>query len=102
MSDRKKILVQLDTDPQPSVFDRVVAVDAGVDFLFTQHSVKPDQVQGLVHGAIFTRHPRDLAHTAIFIGGGDVILGEAVLKAVRESLLPKSGLSVSVLLDSNG
>ena len=25
----KKILIQLDSDPQPSVFDRVVAIDAG-------------------------------------------------------------------------
>ena len=31
---KPKILVQLDTDPQPSVFDGVVAVDAGVDQLF--------------------------------------------------------------------
>ena len=29
MSDKRKILIQLDTDAQPSVFDRVVAVDAG-------------------------------------------------------------------------
>src|SRR5437764_1129023 len=29
MSDKSTILLQLDTDPQPSVFARVVAVDAG-------------------------------------------------------------------------
>ena len=28
---KPKILIQLDTDPQPSVFDGVVAVDAGVE-----------------------------------------------------------------------
>ena len=28
---RPSILIQLDVDPQPSVFDGVVAVDAGVD-----------------------------------------------------------------------
>src|SRR5213076_742234 len=72
MSDKRKILLQLDTDAQPSVFDRVVAVDAGVDFLFTHHGVKPDQVQGLVHGSIFTRHPRDLKSTAVFVGGSDL------------------------------
>ena len=32
MSDKRTILLQLDTDPQPSVFDHVVAVaDQGVD-----------------------------------------------------------------------
>jgi methylenetetrahydrofolate/methylenetetrahydromethanopterin dehydrogenase (NADP+) len=102
MSDKKKILIQLDTDAQPSVFDRVVAVDAGVDFLFTHHGVKPDQVQGLVHGAIFTRGPNSLKSTAIFIGGSDVVAGEAILAAVRNSFVPQYGLSVSVMLDSNG
>src|SRR6476661_10780119 len=100
--DKKKILIQLDTDAQPSVFDRVVAVDSGVDFLFTHHGVKPDQVQGLVHGAIFTRHSRDLKSTAVFIGGSDVTAGEAVLAAVMKSLIPQYGMTVSVMLDSNG
>jgi methylenetetrahydrofolate/methylenetetrahydromethanopterin dehydrogenase (NADP+) len=102
MSDKKTILVQLDTDPQASVFDRVVAVDAGVDVLFAHHGVKPDQVQALVHGAIFTRGPRDLKRTAVFVGGSDVAAGEAVLAAVRNSLVPQYGLTVSVMLDSNG
>jgi hypothetical protein len=102
MSDKRKILVQLDTDPQPSVFDRVVAVDSGVDFLFTHHGVKPDQVQALVHGAIFTRGAKDLRSTAVFVGGSDVGAGEAVLHAVRKSFVPQYGLTVSVMLDSNG
>ena len=34
-----KILVCLDTDPQPSVFDAVVAVDAGVDQLLRHGGV---------------------------------------------------------------
>ena len=102
MSDKRKILVQFDTDPQASVFDRVVAVDAGIDFLFAHHAVKPDQVPGLVHGAIFTRHARDLKATAVFIGGSDVVAGEAILAAVRNSFVPQYGWTVSVMLDSNG
>jgi hypothetical protein len=102
MSEKRKILIQLDTDPHPSVFDRVVAVDAGADHIFSYGLVKPEQVRGLVHGAIFTRGPKDLHHTAIFIGGSDVAAGEAVLAAVCKSVLPAWGLQVSVLLDSNG
>lgn len=102
MSDKRRILVQLDSDAQASVFDRVVAVDAGVDFLFTHHGVTPVQVQGLVHGAIFTRGSKDLKSTAIFVGGSDVAAGEALLAEVRKSLIPQYGLSVSVMLDSNG
>ncbi|MCU0704992.1 MAG: methylenetetrahydromethanopterin dehydrogenase [Fimbriiglobus sp.] len=100
--DKPTILIQLDTDPQPSAFDRVVAIDAGVQHLFSYGGVTPDAVMPLVHGCIFTRGPKDLAKTAIFIGGSDVTAGETLLAEVRKHLLPLFGLSVSVMLDSNG
>lgn len=102
MSDKPTVLVQLDTDALPSVFDRVVAVDAGVQHLFSYGGVTPAQVMPLVHGCIFTRGPKDLHRTAIFVGGSDVAAGEAVLAEVRRHLLPQYGLSVSLMLDSNG
>src|SRR5206468_2289073 len=100
--DKPKILVQLDTDPLPSVFDRVVAVDAGADHVFAYGGVTPERVRDLVHGCIFTRGPKDLHRTAIFIGGSDVAAGEKLLGEVKKALLPQFGLRVSVLLDSNG
>lgn len=102
MSEKATILVQLDTDPLPSVFDRVVAVDAGVQHVFSYGGVTPQNVMPLVHGCIFTRGGKDLARTAIFIGGSDVTAGEAVLAEVKKHLLPQYGLSVSLMLDSNG
>jgi hypothetical protein len=100
--DKRKILIQLDTDPQPSVFDRVVAIDAGADNVFSYGGVKPEQVRDMVHGAIFTRGPKDLKRTAVFIGGSDVAAGERLLEEVRRHLLPQFRLQVSVLLDANG
>jgi hypothetical protein len=100
--DKRKILIQLDSDPQPSVFDRVVAIDAGVDELFSYGGVKPEQVRDLVHGAIFTRGPKDLKSSAFFIGGSDVAAGERLLAEATKAMLPKFGLRVSVLLDANG
>lgn len=97
--DKPSILVQLDTDPLPSVFDRVVAVDAGVAHTFSYGGVTPENVTPLVHGCIFTRGGKDLARTAIFVGGSDVTAGEAVLAAVRKAFDP---FRVSVMLDSNG
>jgi hypothetical protein len=102
MSDKATILLQLDTDPLPSVFDRVVAVDSGVEHLFSYGGVTPAAVMPLVHGCIFTRHPKDLNRTAIFIGGSDVAAGEAVLAEVKKHLIPQYGMSVSIMLDSNG
>src|SRR5262245_31347760 len=99
--DKRKILIQLDSDAHPSVFDRVVAVDAGVDELFSYGGVKPEQVAGLVHGAIFTRGAKDLKRTAIFIGGSNVEAGEVLLAEALKAMIPAFGLRVSVLLDAN-
>ena len=96
----KKILIQLDTDPQPSSFDRVVAVDSGADEIFSYGNVTPENVVSLVHGAIFTRKPDDLNNTAIFIGGSHVETGERVLKTVCETFF--GPMQVSVMIDSNG
>ena len=102
MADKPLILIQLDTDPHASTFDRVVAVDSGVEQLFTYAGIKPADVMPLVHGAIFTRPPADLKRTAIFIGGSDVAAGEIILAEVQRHLIPSYGLTVSVMLDSNG
>ncbi|RIK85197.1 MAG: bifunctional NADP-dependent methylenetetrahydromethanopterin dehydrogenase/methylenetetrahydrofolate dehydrogenase [Planctomycetota bacterium] len=96
----KKILLCLDSDPQPSVFDAVVAADAGVDHLFRHGGVKPEQVRDLIYGAMFTRGPTELKHTAVFIGGSDVTAGEALLRAATEAFF--GPVRVSVMLDSNG
>jgi hypothetical protein len=97
---KSTILVQLDTDPQPSVFDGVVAVDAGVDQLFRHGGVTPELVQELVYGALFTRGPDDLRHTAVFVGGSKVAAAEAVLEAVKKTFF--GPFRVSVLFDANG
>jgi methylenetetrahydrofolate/methylenetetrahydromethanopterin dehydrogenase (NADP+) len=97
---KPKILIQLDTDPQPSVFDAVVAIDAGAEHLLRQGDVTPENVRDLVYGALFTRGPADLAATAIFIGGANVSAGEALLSAVKKTFF--GPFRVSVLLDANG
>jgi len=100
MSSRPKILLQLDTDPQPSTFDSVVAIDAGVDHLLRQGGVTVENVAALVHGAMFTRGPSDLHRTAIFLGGSDVQLAEQVADRIAQTLFDP--LRVSVMLDPSG
>lgn len=95
-----RILLQLDTDPQPSTFDAVVAVDAGADVLLRHGGVTADTVVPLVHGAMFTRGGADLASTAIFIGGSDVPAAEAVFSKVRKTFF--GPVRVGVLLDPSG
>ena len=68
---RPSILIQLDVDPQPSVFDGVVAVDAGVAHLFRHGGIKPEAVRDLVYGVLFTRGGVDRSvGTAGFKGRG--------------------------------
>lgn len=97
---KPKILIQLDGDEHASVFDAVVAVDAGIDHLLQYHSVQADQVRDLVHGAMFTRGPQDLHNTAVFIGGADVTHGEILLQAATGCFF--GPMRVSVMLDANG
>jgi hypothetical protein len=96
----KKLLIQLDSSPHPSVFDGVVARDGGADDVMAYGGVTENQVRDLVHGAIFTRGPKDLHHTAIFIGGTDMAVGERMLAKVKKAFF--GPMRVSVMLDSNG
>ena len=97
---KPKILVQLDSDDHASVFDAVVAVDAGVDHLLQYSGVTLPQVRDLVHGAMFTRSPKDLKYTAIFIGGSDVSAAEQLLDAVTGCFF--GPMCVSVMMDASG
>ena len=96
----RKLLLHLDTSLHPSVFDRVVALDGGADEVMSYGGVSEDAVRDLVHGAIFTRGPKDLRHTAIFIGGTDMGAGERLLAVVQKTFF--GPMRVSVMLDSNG
>lgn len=96
----KRILIQLDGDSQPSSFDSVVAIDAGVDHLLRYGNVQATSVEPLVHGAMFTRGGDDLKHTAIFVGGSDVEDAEQVFVACKDTFF--GPIRVSLMLDANG
>jgi hypothetical protein len=96
----KKLLYQFDTDPLPAVFDNVVAYDGGADRVGAYGGINAKNVGGLVEGAIFTRGPKDKHNTAIFVGGGNMAEGEAVLGAVREKFF--GNFRVSIMFDCNG
>jgi methylenetetrahydrofolate/methylenetetrahydromethanopterin dehydrogenase (NADP+) len=96
----KKLLYQLDTDALPAVFDNVVGYDGGADRISAYGGVNAKNVGGLVEGAIFTRGPKDKKNTALFIGGGNMLEGEAVLAAVQKKFFGK--FRVSVMFDCNG
>jgi hypothetical protein len=96
----KKILIQLDTDLHPSSFDAIAAYDAGVDIVLGFGQVTPDNLDGVVQGAIFPRGPDGLANTAFWVGGSKVRDGEAVFEAARKLFFEP--FQPSIMLDSDG
>jgi hypothetical protein len=96
----RKLLLQLDSSRLPSVFDQVVAYDAGADIVMSYGGVTEGDVRDLIYGCIFTRGPKDLHNTAVWIGGNNMSAGEQLLAMAQDALSPP--LSVSIMLDSNG
>src|SRR5207245_10009847 len=96
----RKLLLQLDSSKLPSVFDRVVAYDAGADEVMSYGAITPGDVRDLVYGCIFTRGPKDLKNTAVFIGGADMAAGEELLAAAQTAVVKP--FTVALMLDSNG
>jgi len=96
----RKLLLQLDSSRLPSVFDQVVAYDAGADAVMSYGGVTEGDVRDLIHGCIFTRGPRDLHNTAVWIGGSNMSIGEQLLALAQDAMFDP--LRVSIMLDSNG
>lgn len=96
----KKILLHLDSDGKPSVFDQITAYDAGVDQVLAYGGVLPDDVANLVYGVMFTRGGDDLRNSAVFVGGSDVRQAEALFERVLKTFFGK--IRVSVMFDANG
>lgn len=96
----RKLLLQLDSSRLPSVFDQVVAYDAGADDIMSYGGVTETDVRDLIHGCIFTRGPKDLHHTAVWIGGSNMSAGEQLLAMAQDALF--APFTVSIMLDSNG
>jgi hypothetical protein len=96
----KKILLQLDVDPQPCSFDAIVAIDAGADILLRHGDVSPDNVVSLIHGAMFTRGASDLSSTSIFLGGKNIPQVEAIASQISKTFF--KSVRVSVFIDPAG
>lgn len=96
----KKILLQLDVDPQPCSFDAIVAVDAGAEVLLQHGNVSQENIASLVHGAMFTRGGSDLASTGIFLGGKNISKVEEIASHISKTFFGM--LRVSVFIDPAG
>ena len=99
-AEKNSILHMLDPMPHVSPFDINMAVDAGFDKIFPFSNVLPEQVQGLVQDAIFSRGPSGVKRTGLFIGGRDIGVALNMLETARKAMVPP--FEISVLADPSG
>jgi len=94
------ILHLLTTAKNLSPFDVNMAVDAGWVSAVPYINVEPSEVSGLVQDVIFSRSPKGLKKTGIFIGGRDTKQAMDMLKIAKHSMVPP--FEVSVFSDPSG
>ncbi len=83
-----------------SPFDANMAYDAGYDAVVPYTDVQPGEIMGLVQDAIFSRGPRGVWRTGIFIGGRDIDMAMDMLATAKKSMVPP--FEVSVFADPSG
>lgn len=83
-----------------SPFDVNMAYDAGWNAVIPYAGVGLKDIAGFVQDAIFSRGPKGVKHTGIFIGGRDPVLAADMLDAAREAMVPP--FEVSVFADPSG
>jgi len=85
---------------QASPFDVNMAYDAGYDAVAPYTGVTLADVASLTQDAIFSRGPKRVRRTGIFIGGRDLDLALDMLAAARRAMVPP--FEVSVFADPSG
>jgi methylene-tetrahydromethanopterin dehydrogenase len=94
------ILHLLTTASNASPFDVNMAIDAGWDHCVPYTGVGADEVPGLTQDAIFSRGPKAVRRTGLFIGGRDIHQATEMLAAARGAMVPP--FEISVLADPSG
>ncbi len=85
---------------QASPFDVNMAYDAGYEVVVPYTGVTLADVANLTQDAIFSRGPKRVRRTGIFIGGRDLDLAVDMLEAAKKAMVPP--FEVSVFADPSG
>ncbi|HUN92505.1 MAG TPA: NAD(P)-dependent methylenetetrahydromethanopterin dehydrogenase [Burkholderiaceae bacterium] len=83
-----------------SPFDVNMALDAGFDAVVPYTNVVLDDIVGLTQDAIFSRGPKGVKRTGIFLGGRELDLSTDMLEAARRAMVPP--FEASVFADPSG
>ena len=98
--ERPYILHMFTPGKQMSPFDVNMAADAGYQIIVPYCEVGPEAVKGLTQDAIFSRGPKGVARTGIFIGGRSATVAADMLDKARDSMVKP--FVVSLMADPSG
>jgi methylene-tetrahydromethanopterin dehydrogenase len=98
--DRPYILHMFTPGRQMSPFDINMAADAGYQVIVPYCEVATDDVASLVQDTIFSRSPKGLARTGVFIGGRDPLVAADMLERAKASMFKP--FVVSLMADPSG
>jgi methylene-tetrahydromethanopterin dehydrogenase len=98
--ERPFILHMFTPTKNSSPFDVNMAADAGYGVIVPYGDVTLDQVGPLTQDAIFSRGPKGVKRTGIFIGGREIGMAADMLDAARAAMVPP--FEVSVFADPSG
>jgi hypothetical protein len=100
-TNRKNVIIFLDTDKHASPFDILIAIDLFPDAQILHYSdVTLRDAKRIIQDAMFPRGPAGAKHTKIFIGGQDVEKALGILDVAKKSLFPP--FELSVIIDPRG
>ncbi|WP_250500934.1 NAD(P)-dependent methylenetetrahydromethanopterin dehydrogenase [Caballeronia sp. GAWG1-5s-s] len=99
-AERPYVLHMFTSTPQMSPFDVNMAADAGYQIVVPYCNVDEGSVVQLTQDAIFSRGPKGVSRTGIFLGGRDVMLAADMLERARNAMVPP--FEVSVFADPSG
>ena len=97
---KRSIIHMLDPMAHNSPFDINMALDAGYDVLMPYSNVSLEEIAGLTQDAIFSRGPKGVKMTSLFIGGRDIGLAMDMLSAAKQAMVPP--FEISVFADPSG
>jgi methylene-tetrahydromethanopterin dehydrogenase len=98
--DRPTILHLFTPGRQASPFDVNMAVDAGYQVVVPYADVDLENLAALTQDAIFSRGPKGVRKTGLFIGGRDVVMANDMLELAQKSMFPP--FVVSAFADPSG
>lgn len=98
--ERPYILHMITPGKQMSPFDINMAADAGYQIIVPYCDAGIDSVTALTQDAIFSRGPKGVARTGLFIGGRDALLAADMLERSTKAMVPP--FVVSVMADPSG